>query len=506
MNTITCRSATCVSSSSQALNKLLAHPGVIGVYENEVLHRANLAQSLPLIKQPQAAAAGGLGSGTAVAVLDQRADYTRAAFGPCSAPGAPSGCKVLVAQDAPGLVNDGLGYQDGHGTNVAATVLAVAPGSSVISLNVFNGESANNTDVIAAINWCVANASRYNIVAMNLSLGSGGITASTTSSPYYSAFSNARAAGILPVVAAGNSGYTNAISVPAAVVGAVSVGAVYDSAYGSMGPWEGTNCTDSVTAADKVTCFSNSASFLTLLAPGCRDDAGMVSPHYQCGTSQAGPHVAGAVAVLRSAFPADTLDQTVARLATGVSITDSRNGVTKPRLDLARGLSLPACSYAVSPTNPSIGAAGTTGNTISVTTGAGCSWSASENADWLTILSASSGSGNGSVQYYVAPNNSTSSRTGTISIAGRTVAVTQAAGSKLLTGTTNLSYTTKIWLIGTYRYSYTNLSSVTLQVDEIDNVSLVNTTGTLGLSSGSRTRHLPRRVAQVGEWQRTKSR
>jgi subtilisin family serine protease len=53
------------------------------------------------------------------------------------------------------------------------------------------------------------------------------------------------------------------------------------------------------------------------------------------GTSQATPHVSGAVAVLRAAFPDDTLDETVARLtSTGVPITDSRNGVTVPRLDI----------------------------------------------------------------------------------------------------------------------------------------------------------------------------
>jgi hypothetical protein len=33
--------------SSQALDKLLAHPGVTGIYENKVLYRAGLAQSLP---------------------------------------------------------------------------------------------------------------------------------------------------------------------------------------------------------------------------------------------------------------------------------------------------------------------------------------------------------------------------------------------------------------------------------------------------------------------------
>lgn len=461
--------------SRNALDKLLADPGVMAVYENSVLHRAMLAQSLPLIGQPQAAAAGDQGSGTTVAVLDQRVDYTQPAFGSCTSPGVPSGCKVVLAQDVIGLPNDGLGYQDGHGTNVAATVLAVAPGSKIISLNVFNGESATDTDVIDAINWCIANASNYNIVAMNLSLGGGGNNiAVTTSSPYYSAFANARAAGILPVVAAGNNGYSNGLSLPAAVVGAVSVGAVYDSEMGQMGVWSLAQCTDPITVADQVTCFSNNASFLTLLAPGCRDDAGTASPNYMCGTSQAAPHVAGAVAVLRSAFPSETLDQTVTRLTNGVPVTDSKNGVTKPRLSLPMALGLSSCSYIVSPTNISPSASGTTSSNISITNGTGCAWSAISNANWITILSGSSGIGSGTAQYSIDANYGTSARTGTISIAGQTITVTQPGGYVSLSSLTN------VWLVGSYSYQTSGLNTVTLSVGEIYH-NATGTTGTLRL-------------------------
>jgi subtilisin family serine protease len=71
-----------------------------------------------------------------------------------------------------------------------------------------------------------------------------------------------------------------------------------------------------------------------MLAPGALILAGGSS---YAGTSQAAPHVAGAIAVLRAAnaAPNDTAAQTLARLtSTGLSIKDTRNSITKPRLNL----------------------------------------------------------------------------------------------------------------------------------------------------------------------------
>ena len=322
--------------NQQALARLLASPCVLRVYQNR-LERKTLAQSLPLIGQPQAAASGYTGAGTTVAVLDTGVDYTRPAFGSCTSPGVPAGCKVIFFQHfEPNPVSLD---PDGHGTNVAGIVLGVAPGTRIAALDVFNGSTASSSDILAAGDWVIAHKAAYNIVAMNLSLGSGQYTAPETNGPYNSLVDSARAAGILTIASAGNDGYTNALSSPGATAGVVSVGAVYDSAFGTIS-FPSVPCTD-VSAADKVACFSNSASFLTLLAPGSQITAAELT---YSGTSQAAPHVAGAVAVLRAAYPAETLDQTVARLTRGVSITDSRNGIVKPRLSLPLALGLAATS------------------------------------------------------------------------------------------------------------------------------------------------------------------
>jgi len=84
-----------------------------------------------------------------------------------------------------------------------------------------------------------------------------------------------------------------------------------------------------------------------------------------------------------------------------------------------------ACSYTISPNSRAFPARGGEGS-VSVATSNNCNWTAVSNAVWITLSSAASGSGNGVVGYVVRENFATSSRTGTISIAGQTFTVNQS--------------------------------------------------------------------------------
>ena len=83
------------------------------------------------------------------------------------------------------------------------------------------------------------------------------------------------------------------------------------------------------------------------------------------------------------------------------------------------------CTYAISPASQSAGSSGGPG-TVSVTTSSGCAWTAASNVSWITLTSNSSVTGPGTVNYSVSAISGTASRTGTITVAGRTFTVTQS--------------------------------------------------------------------------------
>lgn len=85
------------------------------------------------------------------------------------------------------------------------------------------------------------------------------------------------------------------------------------------------------------------------------------------------------------------------------------------------------CTISLALASRSVPARGTGLGTVSVDAPAGCGWTASSNAPWITITSRASGSGNGLVSFSVASNeDSAQPRSGTITIADGTLTVTQS--------------------------------------------------------------------------------
>jgi hypothetical protein len=87
---------------------------------------------------------------------------------------------------------------------------------------------------------------------------------------------------------------------------------------------------------------------------------------------------------------------------------------------------IPPCTYALSPsTSPSFNYSGNTGMVTVTASSSGCDWTAVSNDSWITITAGSAGTGNGTVAYSVSANAETSTRTGTMTIAGQTFTVNQ---------------------------------------------------------------------------------
>jgi len=87
---------------------------------------------------------------------------------------------------------------------------------------------------------------------------------------------------------------------------------------------------------------------------------------------------------------------------------------------------VPACTYSIDPTEANLSRPDAAQGTVSVTAGAGCAWTATSNASWITVASGATGTGNGQV-LLTFPANTGPMRTGTVTIATRTFTLTQAA-------------------------------------------------------------------------------
>ena len=87
-----------------------------------------------------------------------------------------------------------------------------------------------------------------------------------------------------------------------------------------------------------------------------------------------------------------------------------------------------SCSGTLSPTSHVFPASGSDGS-VSVTAPAGCNWTATSDADWIILTSASSASGSAMVTFEVRGNSTSSARTGTVTIAGQTFTAMQESGA-----------------------------------------------------------------------------
>lgn len=355
---------------ASVLESLASDPAVVTIEEDKLL-KPMLEESVPLVGAPRAWSQGFSGSGQTIAILDSGVDknhrflagkvvseacYSGSGRGESLCPGGVAESTKLASgmpcsdPDLPGC---------SHGTEVAGVAAGrgpdfsgVAKDADLISIQIFSKfgpddctdedeeeESdapcmrASSTDQVSGLERVLELSDRYSIAAVNLSLGSDESYAGScdrSNSAYEAAVDNLRAVGIATIAASGNEESSTGIAYPACISSVVSVGSTDDGSSSYDG--------SETTIKDKVSDFSNSSPVLDLLAPGrwiTTSYPGNYWTYPYYGTSYAAPHVAGAWAVLKSKAPNASVEEVLSALkSTGVSITDSRNNITRPRIQV----------------------------------------------------------------------------------------------------------------------------------------------------------------------------
>jgi len=241
----------------------------------------------------------------------------------------------------------GLAGSCEHGTHVASTAVGglgtystgllrgVAPDAQLIPIQVFTvsrdteyceGQSqcifSYTSATLGALNYVISLATRYDIAAVNMSLGSGAVTGACDTDLRKLPIDSLRTLGVLTTISAGNNGYVGQLSRPGCISTAITVSASIIT----------------VPDADR-----NHASNVDILAPGYLVIGAIANNGYKSmtGTSMSAPHVAGAIAVLKSAFPKSSAAEVEAALKTGgIPTTWSTWSWSTPRLDVNASVTL----------------------------------------------------------------------------------------------------------------------------------------------------------------------
>ncbi len=376
-----------LEAGPDALRELEASGLQVSRVFQDKLRRPTLAESVPLVEADQMWSVGFDGTGTVVAIVDTGVDASHpflagriveeacysSTVGTRSSSLCPNGQAEQTGPGAGINCDPDVLFGCEHGTHVAGIAAGngdsggvpfsgVAKGAGIMAVQVFSQFNrfldcggfppclaAWDSDVIAGLERVYELRNTHAFGAVNMSLGGGSSTSPCDMEPYKPAIDNLRSVGIATVVASGNSGETDALSIPACVSSAVSVG--------------------STDKDDEVSYFSNVASFLSLFAPGGAIVSSIPGGDYAefDGTSMAAPHVAGGFALLRQAHPTASVDEILTALqVSGLPITDTRGDVpiTKPRIRLLQALA------SLSPGVPFIGSitpgVGVTGATLNV--------------------------------------------------------------------------------------------------------------------------------------------
>jgi serine protease AprX len=293
-----------VTATGEVIDELAKHPDVLSISPDDIqIVPAAYGTPEPNISLINAASLWNLGitgQGVVVANMDSGVDVSHADLAARWRGGSdswfdPYGQHPTTPTDLSGHGTGTMGIMVGG--DAGGTSIGVAPRAQWVAVKIFNDSGKSTTTAIhQGFQWLLDpdgdpnTADAPQVVNNSWTYANAGCYLEFE--PDLQAL---RAAGILPVFAAGNGGpYTNSSYSPANNPSAFAVGATNNNdqiyAYSSRGP---------------TTCGGSTGPFPEMVAPGVNiRTTGLYGAYItNSGTSFAAPHVAGGLALLLSAYP-----------------------------------------------------------------------------------------------------------------------------------------------------------------------------------------------------------
>ena len=291
-----------VTATREVIEVLIQDPDVLTITPDEIQVSPTVGTPEPnitLVNAPALWSQGYSGQGVVVASMDSGVDVTHPDLASRWRGGSNSWFDPYNQHSMPVDLS-------GHGTwttgimvggDAGGTNIGVAPGAQWIAVKIFNDQGGSTSTAIhLGFQWLLDPDRNPNTADAPQVVNNSWTFANPGCNLEFEAdMQSLRAAGILPVFAAGNGGPSGNTSYsPSNNPSAFAVGAIDNNnqiyTYSSRGP---------------NTCVGSTGPFPELVAPGVNiRTTGLYGTYYtDSGTSFAAPHVAGGLALLLSAYP-----------------------------------------------------------------------------------------------------------------------------------------------------------------------------------------------------------
>jgi glycine rich protein/Big-like domain-containing protein/all-beta uncharacterized protein/F5/8 type C domain-containing protein/BACON domain-containing protein len=209
--------------------------------------------------------------------------------------------------------------------------------------------------------------------------------------------------------------------------GMVDCGPTYGAHYNHPTVDDATSGTVSCTFIDPIVVQAPELTLCEHFFP--TNAAGWRSYNWTAADCSQGLPGAGARAVGLATNGSGGLQQAMCTPTTG---SHFNVGVTVGRVRCLFENPGPACATSATPSAAAVPTSGGFG-TLDVSAPGSCTWRASPDVPWITVLSTGVGQGNDAVEYATDPNTGPQ-RAGHITVGGRTITVSQAAGHSCFNG------------------------------------------------------------------------